>query len=235
MVTLCFLSLFLLLGVSYLKFSLHPNIPFLSLKSFLNVPCPQQNLQEIQPPIYNYIFIQTTFFVSCNLSSSFCLNVSRVMILMECSNPDPHLIKLLFLLIFRVPVFSDLCKTGTERTNNSSHVQLVGCILITHSYKQISTLLFLIDIETLSTNPLVTGCFGFCRWRSSSSDKTKVKARRKLREPRFCFQTRSEVDVLDDGYKWRKYGQKVVKNSLHPRYSYQLINMITDSTNVLFF
>ncbi|KAK4411157.1 putative WRKY transcription factor 12 [Sesamum angolense] len=30
-------------------------------------------------------------------------------------------------------------------------------------------------------------------------------------------QTRSDVDVLDDGYKWRKYGQKVVKNSLHPR------------------
>lgn len=44
--------------------------------------------------------------------------------------------------------------------------------------------------------------------------------RRKMREPRFCFQTRSDVDVLDDGYKWRKYGQKVVKNSLHPRYIY---------------
>ncbi|OMP00769.1 DNA-binding WRKY [Corchorus olitorius] len=55
-------------------------------------------------------------------------------------------------------------------------------------------------------------------WRSSASDKNKVKVRRKLREPRFCFQTRSDVDVLDDGYKWRKYGQKVVKNSLHPRY-----------------
>ncbi|CAK7347759.1 unnamed protein product [Dovyalis caffra] len=54
-------------------------------------------------------------------------------------------------------------------------------------------------------------------WRSSSSDKNKLKVRRKLREPRFCFQTRSDVDVLDDGYKWRKYGQKVVKNSLHPR------------------
>lgn len=49
-----------------------------------------------------------------------------------------------------------------------------------------------------------------------------MKVRRKLREPRFCFQTRSDVDVLDDGYKWRKYGQKVVKNSLHPRY----INLI---------
>ncbi|RWW89649.1 hypothetical protein BHE74_00001363, partial [Ensete ventricosum] len=44
----------------------------------------------------------------------------------------------------------------------------------------------------------------------------KVKVRRKVREPRFCFKTMSEVDVLDDGYKWRKYGQKVVKNTQHP-------------------
>ncbi|KAG4186657.1 hypothetical protein ERO13_A08G057600v2 [Gossypium hirsutum] len=60
-------------------------------------------------------------------------------------------------------------------------------------------------------------------WRRSTSEKGKVnnKVRRKLREPRFCFQTRSDVDVLDDGYKWRKYGQKVVKNSLHPRSYYR--------------
>jgi len=44
-----------------------------------------------------------------------------------------------------------------------------------------------------------------------------VKVRRKLREPQLCFHTRSDADVLDDGYKWRKYGQKVVKNTLHPR------------------
>lgn len=49
----------------------------------------------------------------------------------------------------------------------------------------------------------------------------KVKARRKMREPRFCFQTMSEVDVLDDGYKWRKYGQKVVKDTHHPRSYYR--------------
>ena len=48
----------------------------------------------------------------------------------------------------------------------------------------------------------------------------KIKGRRKVREPRFCFKTMSDVDVLDDGYKWRKYGQKVVKNTLHPRYIY---------------
>lgn len=44
-----------------------------------------------------------------------------------------------------------------------------------------------------------------------------------MRDPRFCFQTRSDVDVLDDGYKWRKYGQKVVKNCLHPRYQLILL------------
>ncbi|XP_043719258.1 probable WRKY transcription factor 13 [Telopea speciosissima] len=49
----------------------------------------------------------------------------------------------------------------------------------------------------------------------------KVKARRKVRDPRFCFKTLSDVDVLDDGYKWRKYGQKVVKNTLHPRSYYR--------------
>ncbi|KAF6146372.1 hypothetical protein GIB67_042350 [Kingdonia uniflora] len=49
----------------------------------------------------------------------------------------------------------------------------------------------------------------------------KVKLRKKVREPRFCFKTLSNVDVLDDGYKWRKYGQKVVKNTQHPRSYYR--------------
>ena len=52
----------------------------------------------------------------------------------------------------------------------------------------------------------------------SAMKMKKMKAsRRKVREPRFCFKTMSEVDILDDGYKWRKYGQKVVKNTQHPR------------------
>jgi hypothetical protein len=41
---------------------------------------------------------------------------------------------------------------------------------------------------------------------------------RKASRPRFAFQTKSENDVLDDGYRWRKYGQKAVKNSAFPRY-----------------
>ncbi|KAL8141619.1 hypothetical protein V2J09_014651 [Rumex salicifolius] len=39
--------------------------------------------------------------------------------------------------------------------------------------------------------------------------------------PRVAFHTRSEEDILDDGFKWRKYGQKAVKNSLHPRSYYR--------------
>ncbi|KAI6702830.1 probable WRKY transcription factor 12 [Syzygium oleosum] len=77
-----------------------------------------------------------------------------------------------------------------------------------------------VNDENCSANP---GEGNNSWWRSSTAaaEKGKMKVRRKLREPRFCFQTRSEVDVLDDGYKWRKYGQKVVKNSLHPRSYYR--------------
>ncbi|KAL6520746.1 Transcription factor [Orobanche hederae] len=37
-----------------------------------------------------------------------------------------------------------------------------------------------------------------------------------IREPRVVVQTVSEVDILDDGYRWRKYGQKVVRGNPNP-------------------
>ena len=43
-------------------------------------------------------------------------------------------------------------------------------------------------------------------------------ASRAVREPRVVIQTTSEVDILDDGYRWRKYGQKEIHNSKHSRY-----------------
>ena len=65
----------------------------------------------------------------------------------------------------------------------------------------------------------------------SSIKMKKIKARRKVREPRFCFKTMSDVDVLDDGYKWRKYGQKVVKNTQHPRLDIQIKDQYILSPN----
>ncbi|XP_071703757.1 probable WRKY transcription factor 56 [Rutidosis leptorrhynchoides] len=44
---------------------------------------------------------------------------------------------------------------------------------------------------------------------------------KKVTPSRVAFHTRSSEDILDDGYKWRKYGQKSVKNSHHPRSYYR--------------
>jgi len=38
-------------------------------------------------------------------------------------------------------------------------------------------------------------------------------------EARLVVQTLSEVDIVNDGYRWRKYGQKFVKGNPNPRYS----------------
>lgn len=46
---------------------------------------------------------------------------------------------------------------------------------------------------------------------TKSIEKTKMKV------PKVSFITKSEVLRLDDGYKWRKYGQKPVKDSPFPR------------------
>ncbi|KAK3033357.1 hypothetical protein RJ639_034407 [Escallonia herrerae] len=47
------------------------------------------------------------------------------------------------------------------------------------------------------------------------------KGYKKVKNPRYAFQTRSQVDILDDGYRWRKYGQKAVKNNKFPRSYYR--------------
>ncbi|KAI7994415.1 putative WRKY transcription factor 57 [Camellia lanceoleosa] len=51
----------------------------------------------------------------------------------------------------------------------------------------------------------------------SIRSKVKKKVQKRIRQPRFAFMTKSEVDHLEDGYRWRKYGQKAVKNSPFPR------------------
>ncbi|XVF08674.1 hypothetical protein REPUB_Repub07fG0023200 [Reevesia pubescens] len=60
-----------------------------------------------------------------------------------------------------------------------------------------------------------------------SDQSHEVKVGKKLgdnkvmRKHKYAFQTRSQVDILDDGYRWRKYGQKTVKNSKFPRSYYK--------------
>ncbi|KAM3304340.1 putative WRKY transcription factor 57 [Capsicum chacoense] len=59
---------------------------------------------------------------------------------------------------------------------------------------------------------------------SDTVSKVKKKGQKRIRQPRFAFMTKSEVDHLEDGYRWRKYGQKAVKNSPFPRSYYRCTN-----------
>ncbi|XP_047313188.1 probable WRKY transcription factor 75 [Impatiens glandulifera] len=54
--------------------------------------------------------------------------------------------------------------------------------------------------------------------------KLKVKMKngmKKEKEARIAFITKTQVDHLEDGYRWRKYGQKALKNSPFPRSYYR--------------
>ncbi|KAF7816185.1 WRKY family transcription factor [Senna tora] len=56
------------------------------------------------------------------------------------------------------------------------------------------------------------------KWKIESEDKDITAPRsRRVKEPRVVVHTRCEVDVLADAYRWRKYGQKVVKGNPNPR------------------
>ncbi|KAL6570750.1 hypothetical protein OROGR_000300 [Orobanche gracilis] len=57
--------------------------------------------------------------------------------------------------------------------------------------------------------------------KSKNVSKSRKKEEKKPKEPRFAFMTKSETDNLEDGYRWRKYGQKSVKNSPFPRSYYR--------------
>ncbi|XVE97728.1 hypothetical protein REPUB_Repub03eG0043400 [Reevesia pubescens] len=55
---------------------------------------------------------------------------------------------------------------------------------------------------------------------ASNRESQTIGERREVRE-RYAFKTKSEVEILDDGYRWRKYGKKKVKNSPNPRNYYR--------------
>lgn len=63
------------------------------------------------------------------------------------------------------------------------------------------------------------------RRKKEENIKEIVALNRTIKEPRVVVQTTSDVDILDDGYRWRKYGQKVVKGNPHPRSYYKCTNV----------
>ncbi|PPR89635.1 hypothetical protein GOBAR_AA31053 [Gossypium barbadense] len=60
--------------------------------------------------------------------------------------------------------------------------------------------------------------------RNAATEAAITFSHKTVTEPKIVVQTRSEVELLDDGYRWRKYGQKVVKGNPHPRSYYKCTN-----------
>ncbi|CAL0307714.1 unnamed protein product [Lupinus luteus] len=60
------------------------------------------------------------------------------------------------------------------------------------------------------------------RWKNEGENEgISAPGSRTVKEPRVVVQTTSDIDILDDGYRWRKYGQKVVKGNPNPRSYYK--------------
>lgn len=57
--------------------------------------------------------------------------------------------------------------------------------------------------------------------KTSNKKGKKKKLQKRNRLPRIALVTQSENERLEDGFRWRKYGQKSVKNSPYPRSYYR--------------
>ncbi|XP_022843009.1 probable WRKY transcription factor 51 [Olea europaea var. sylvestris] len=74
--------------------------------------------------------------------------------------------------------------------------------------------------EEISTQANVESSFNGSSSSSTplASNIRKVKKYKTNDAFRFAFRTKSTLEIMDDGFKWRKYGKKMVKNNPNPRY-----------------
>lgn len=70
--------------------------------------------------------------------------------------------------------------------------------------------------------------------RSEGCSRSVESSKKKGKKQRYAFQTRSQVDILDDGYRWRKYGQKAVKNNKFPRFFFNSSFLIIRCLQLLY-
>ncbi|XP_066368676.1 probable WRKY transcription factor 51 [Miscanthus floridulus] len=94
------------------------------------------------------------------------------------------------------------------------------------------------EVESGGSSAVTVAGSSACATAAGEGDNNKVgkagkkggggRGKKRASRPRFAFQTRSDNDVLDDGYRWRKYGQKAVKNSAFPRSYYRCTHHTCD-------
>lgn len=90
--------------------------------------------------------------------------------------------------------------------------------------------------EANGTSDNSCGLSGECEERSKVTDDSEPKSKRRKREnlsaenagliegtqePRIVVQNSTDTEIFGDGFRWRKYGQKVVKGNPYPRSYYR--------------
>ncbi|GMJ11359.1 hypothetical protein HRI_004805100 [Hibiscus trionum] len=136
-----------------------------------------------------------------------------------------------------IKLASDLRADGLERTSSTSVVTDHSDPLSTAQGKSVGAFESADTPEFSSTlashgddndDRATQGSISLC-CDATNDDESESKRRKTemnvasgdLREPRVVVQIESDVEILDDGYRWRKYGQKVVKGNPNPRSYYK--------------
>ncbi|XP_025014534.1 probable WRKY transcription factor 51 isoform X2 [Ricinus communis] len=65
--------------------------------------------------------------------------------------------------------------------------------------------------QEITTNNTILSTPDVPRRHESGGKGVKIDERKRI-----AFRTKSGIDIMDDGYRWRKYGKKAVKNSRNP-------------------
>nr|GMD54228.1 probable WRKY transcription factor 51 isoform X2 [Ipomoea batatas]GME11156.1 probable WRKY transcription factor 51 isoform X2 [Ipomoea batatas]GME15382.1 probable WRKY transcription factor 51 isoform X2 [Ipomoea batatas] len=95
--------------------------------------------------------------------------------------------------------------------------------------------------EKSSTTSASSGSSGFDGMMPTTYPKQEVNSMRQMvnttkakERHSIAFRTKTELEILDDGYKWRKYGKKKVKSNSNPRFDvfskHNLINISKESS-----
>ncbi|WOL02992.1 hypothetical protein Cni_G11712 [Canna indica] len=77
---------------------------------------------------------------------------------------------------------------------------------------------YLSSLSIDSVSRITPSGFYICIHVTTRSSKNAGRTSlRRSSSVKVAFKTKSEQEILDDGYKWRKYGKKMVKSSPNPR------------------